>query len=865
MTLLGATSLLATGVQQNSQIALAEGLDRNWRGAFDLLVTPAAAAPAVCGTANGQVRVAPNYGAAGGRDRISADQLDAVRGIHDVEVAAPIGLVGQFQGITQQLTLRIPYDGQTRAYDLLSSVHWDDGVIAREVMNGLVRAGVGTELGQVTGNTNFSSDESGTSIDVGAFPPTTQAIIAIDPVAERELLGEDGDFLAVLETLSQDEERAADQLPQRWRQLVENWSYVGLTDPSVDPHAPAPRVVPVIINEEPQFQLSGAVEARALDVQEVRGPLWEENEYEQWVASAALDTAVASLTAQGLVGDVTGDFAEEFLPFAVQATELHAAWLPANESPPPTSGNLLTVEYAVPGELAYQAVEVDEGCALTAYPVGAIGEASWPLGVPDGTQNLPVQHYRETIAMAPPDPAPAPVVVGRYSSATVDSGVDEVSYVPLGAYEVGSTWVLGEDPATPVDEARELRPSLDGLGLTVASPGGITDLQGGRDLVGLEPIDVIRVRVAGLTGYDEAGQEKVAHVASAIQDLGLHVNIVAGSSRELTLIEVPSYPFADGPGSLGWVAQEWSTLDAAGTVEGSLDRVGRLLLWLAVLTAGVASLAAAVFSGAHRRREFAVLRQLGWRRRDLARWMWSEHAVGAAALGAALVAAWWVGTRSAVGSVSTVAWVAALSGGVYLLGAALSWWLAAGAGGPGTRPDRSARQTGRVAVSLPAITRRLMGAAPVPSALTAVGVAAVGVGSGAAAVAVLTARRDAGRTRLAELMTDSLLPLHLGLVAVGLAGALLMLMVAGGTLSRARRAAAVALTAAGWAPSGIRRVWLAQVLVCAAVALLISVVVAAYLARGLGLPTEWSATSAVVGVLIAAACLVAAQWKVRTS
>ncbi|HHW83905.1 MAG TPA: hypothetical protein GX743_08885 [Actinomycetales bacterium] len=213
-------------------------------------------------------------------------------------------------------------------------------------------------------------------------------------------------------------------------------------------------------------------------------------------------------------------------------SQLLLADLPPSPVEPGTSVSGGDVGRVIPAEIVYtQASELsDEDCQMEVAPVGSPVNLIWENAAAHGQTGLRLQNYREVAQSLDGFEGLLPVVIGEYSSSTVDVGVDGVSYVPLGAYEVGETRILGEDPNALLVHAPLLRPPVNGLGVTAASAGAITDLAGGRELVGRDAIDAVRIGVAGLEGYNAEGREKVAQVAEALQDLGFNVNVVAGSS-----------------------------------------------------------------------------------------------------------------------------------------------------------------------------------------------------------------------------------------------------------------------------------------------------------------------------------------------
>lgn len=392
----------------------------------------------------------------------------------------------------------------------------------------------------------------------------------------------------------------------------------------------------------------------------------------------------------------------------------------------------------------------------------------------------------------------APVPVGTYSVSDVDLGEGDVSYVPLGAYESGETEILGQvdNPDTAPSQGI-LRPGISGLGITTGSAGALTTLEAAKLIRGDTPIDAIRVRVAGVDRYDNAGRAKVARVAEAIRSLGLHVDIVAGSSREAVSIYVPEYtPTASGDWEdLGWVRQQWSALDAAAKVESSLDVGGLSLLVYAVGGGALLAGTASVLAGIARRRAVRTLRDIGWTGKQALVWVGGEYLIGTGVLfvvsAAALGFAWWADTLSPFLGMVVCVVVAG-----YCVGGLLSAMLA-------MRDPHARRRRGVHKDVHPVATAAAFGVKTAArtrgvTITTALTLALIGAGVGVAAGAILGAVTGAGATLLAGVAVSSLLPLHLALALIGVCAGLVLAIV-GRRADRPRRVRALeALTGMGW-------------------------------------------------------------------
>ncbi|GHJ44363.1 hypothetical protein Cs7R123_17050 [Catellatospora sp. TT07R-123] len=226
-----------------------------------------------------------------------------------------------------------------------------------------------------------------------------------------------------------------------------------------------------------------------------------------------------------------------------------------------------------------------------------------------------------------------PVVVGvfdrdRLTTGDGLAGASLETYLPVSAQagDARTAALLGGQP---------LRPDTNPGGYLATSPSVLVALDTilpGRTAPA--PISAIRVRVAGLHGFDAVSREKVRQTAEDIAAAtGLDVDIVYGSSLAPQTVALP-------PGSYGrpalTLAEPWSRKGVAVALIEAADRKSvvlfGLILLVCVLFVGNA-VAAAV---RERRRELAVLACLGWSRGRLAALVAGE--AGAIALLAGLVA-----------------------------------------------------------------------------------------------------------------------------------------------------------------------------------------------------------------------------------
>lgn len=218
------------------------------------------------------------------------------------------------------------------------------------------------------------------------------------------------------------------------------------------------------------------------------------------------------------------------------------------------------------------------------------------------------------------DPAPVPRAVGIFDPGRI-TGFDQLSEVPLGPYR--STTAAPAGPATrKALGGRDLRPSLNMAGYVsqpvqlITTLSALPALQNSSIFSGSlhpgDPISVIRVRVAGVTGPNQVSLERIREAAQQIlARTGLDVDIVAGSSPAPTTISLPAGTFGQPALQLteGWVKKGVAVAILTAVDKKSVTLFVLILVVCALFVANSAT--AAVRS---RRQELGVLACLGWTR-----------------------------------------------------------------------------------------------------------------------------------------------------------------------------------------------------------------------------------------------------------
>ncbi|ASS86490.1 hypothetical protein GLN3_04770 [Geobacillus lituanicus] len=189
--------------------------------------------------------------------------------------------------------------------------------------------------------------------------------------------------------------------------------------------------------------------------------------------------------------------------------------------------------------------------------------------------------------------------VGTFSQNT--SSRNRLAASPLGIY--GEMKAIAEDGTilTPTTHPGSFIPS---------PASGVTTLDAAELIKGKKPIDAIRIKIAGITNYNEAAREKIKKVATKLLKMGYEVDVVAGSSfKEMTLrVE-----------GIGNVKEPWTTLGVAQTLTRTWNGFHILTTILLILFAGFWLVVRFIFEQNTLARENELLSIIGWEKEKI-RW-----------------------------------------------------------------------------------------------------------------------------------------------------------------------------------------------------------------------------------------------------
>ncbi|MDD5370455.1 MAG: hypothetical protein PHQ40_15335, partial [Anaerolineaceae bacterium] len=587
---------LATFVaaSQTVEVTAKTDLSEHWRGAYDLLVRPASAIPAVearTGVVEGNYLGTP----AGG---ITRQELDLIRGLSDVEVAAPVSAIGFLLNKTGTVVLEMDPVASNHLYQINLEMTLPQGAgdpqsldrrtaffAAPDGLSGWFTQNIQTTVGTPGGK--------GVDLLVGELPPLWTLVAGIDPEAEAALIGLDqtlvsGSYLPAREALAEtydkfsDQARKAASIPV----LVNRRSFLNL-DVSL-------RVRALALDLPEQQRLFGN-QAEADGVLAELGPHLQAKEGELLLQETArLDSLLSPLAKLSLYfrpgkpvqASPYGGFSDLNRNLLLYPGSVHYLLRPAPKAEP----ERLSLEAIAQGKWADIAPQITS--------LGALRGATFPVNVP-----------AEATLFRPIDVTVPPAFVlsvrGAYDFQRLGLPQDPLAYVPLGIYEPPLA-TLRYDAAGNRVTPQVMTPDLNPAGFILRPPLALTTLEGARYLRAREDfIDAVRVRVRGISAYTPDSVARVEQVAAEIAErTGLHVDIVAGASPQKILVEVPG---------LGVVEEPWTTLGAAVHVSKGLNTANLTLLGVLLVATGLFLANLSQVAILARREEVGLLLAVGWR------------------------------------------------------------------------------------------------------------------------------------------------------------------------------------------------------------------------------------------------------------
>ncbi|KSU59891.1 hypothetical protein AS034_17825 [[Bacillus] enclensis] len=202
-------------------------------------------------------------------------------------------------------------------------------------------------------------------------------------------------------------------------------------------------------------------------------------------------------------------------------------------------------------------------------------------------------------------------IKGIFDPSKLNISKDPLTELPVETYFPSkASWVLDKN-GEPVNPPSKMKPANNPYGFLTRPPLMLTTIEAASKVMGNKPISAIRVNVAGVEEFNEESEALLQEAADKIeQETGLIADVTLGSSPQPALTRIPGI---EGEESIGWIEQPWIKIGSSMTIfkEAKLGISGVVGSVVAVAIVYVFSSNLIMMYG--RKKEFAVFLSLGWR------------------------------------------------------------------------------------------------------------------------------------------------------------------------------------------------------------------------------------------------------------
>jgi ABC-type lipoprotein release transport system permease subunit len=564
------------GITQANKGTIVDELQKRWKASYHIVVRP----PESRAITEEKNLLEPNYlsGLSGG---ISLEQYEKIKSMEEIDVAAPIAMLGY---VNNTITLKKLNLSEPGVYRLRLTEKTNTG-LAKEKEQGAFYFTVGswkpTGTGKEYGVTQFSGELSyGTEI----------LLAGIDPEAESKLIGLDQ---AMIQTRTSRFFNEGDQVVQ----MENDVGSIETTIPVIVSNREFVDSQMTFTIEKLDLPFQGAQQAATMEkVKENGGEKYLEKqkgitkERYTFTSKEAHRKIVESILHADNNGETVLD---------------ESVWMALK--PSPVHYEPVTSPFPERWPFAYQVK---------------------PYTIPEHS-NLPMKQAYRPVTMFSEEASGWPRLrldfKGVFDPQKLNISKDPLTELPMETYFPSKAkWVLDSNEK-PVNPTVEMKPLNNPYGFLTKPPLMLTTLEAAKAILGEKPIAAIRIKVKGVDKLTNESESILRDVAKRIeQSTGLITDITLGSSPQPALTHIPGI---EGKASLGWIEQPWIKLGSSVSIfkEAKIGLSG--VIASVILVAIVYVFSSNLMMMYARRKEFAVLLSLGWRPYQLSKLLFIEATV----------------------------------------------------------------------------------------------------------------------------------------------------------------------------------------------------------------------------------------------
>jgi ABC-type antimicrobial peptide transport system permease subunit len=585
------------GVQETNKGTIEEILQKRWKASYDIVVKPTEAT-SITEEAG---LLEPNYqnGIAGG---ISFEQFEIIKSMEEIEVAAPIAVLGHTQAIINldRVNKDITEPG---VYKVIEEKSVDNGAVKEKQTNSYYFTN-GLWLPDAKRLQEYGVDNNW----YGAFGASiNQLLVAIDPVEEQKLVDLEGAIVpdgGSRYFQPQDKtalgkggvfNSAGEEVPIEWVKipvLVSNGDF------SKEDYTFRIEKLDLPFSD---FDIANKTMRKVLEnggasfLDEQPSKAFKEYHYDSEVANRIL---IGNLTG---VDPVTK---EDFYDPDKRASLVGSLFTKVS----PLEFSETRSPFPEKWQNAY---------TIKPFNIEVSGETL------DGYREH-VPYAEETVDLPPT----SPYFVGLFDPKKLKLSMDPLTELPMETYRPAAGKLVLNKEGKPINPPKTITSENNPLSFLTSPPGLLTTLDATKELMkrtpamGDKPISVIRIKVSGVNSLSEKSQAKLEKIASKIEDVtGLNAEITLGSSPQPVLTYIPK---SGSKESLGWIEQAWVKIGTAISIYTESKLGYSSMVSIVILVAMVYVFSSNLVSFLARKKELALLISLGWRHSQILKMLFLE-------------------------------------------------------------------------------------------------------------------------------------------------------------------------------------------------------------------------------------------------
>lgn len=596
------------GLSQINQATIVDELQQRWTASYDIIVRPDGSRSSI----EQDQLLDPNYlsGLAGG---ISNEQYEDIKSIDEIEVAAPIAMVGYLLFVLNLEQLEIEDDGIYR-------------MITEEVSNDGIRENIETETTYFTkGHVDLWSEKQNKAgghyflglpyeyfpSDNNYYTTTRSGLLAgIDPEQEAKLVGLDQAILPYENSRFISNEDVSEH-------ILVNKDHAENNNPAIYKNS-----IPVMVSNQTYTDLVINYSLEKIDLP-----------YDDYQSASETLDMIDENGGEDYLDSLEGKSMKDFSYSDRDINKLFANSLSGVDIDTGEMVNDDRISYwDLP--LVYKPSGLTHKKTPSPYPerwpyTYELEKVTYGEEVTYEAFREPIEYDRQTHDQ---HLIVEPYWVGYYDPAKLNISMDPLNELPMETYRPATADLVLDHNLNAINPPESLHPEVNPHSFLGNPPTMLTTIEAVETIVGDQPISAIRIKVAGVDDMSEASFKKLEEIAAQIEDkTGLITDITLGSSPQPTLTYVPE--INDGE-PLGWFQQPWIKIGSSITIFNE-TKVGFMGIILNISAVAIIYVFTSSFiSLLTRRKEFALLLSVGWRPQQLSQLIMVESALlgGLAAL-----------------------------------------------------------------------------------------------------------------------------------------------------------------------------------------------------------------------------------------